>query len=108
MTATLTCFPLDVLRTRIMAPGGGLPSGAKLATALIRIVQAEGVGALYIGVLPAICSMAPSGAVFYGVYDLLKVSIAVPMQFCPNTRSNHEAHLSPLTPIGGEHPAGAV
>ena len=42
---------------------------------LARIVQMEGFGALYVGVLPAICSMAPSGAVFYGVYDLLKVRL---------------------------------
>ncbi|KAK9833953.1 hypothetical protein WJX74_010796 [Apatococcus lobatus] len=74
VTATLTCFPLDVLRTRIMAPGGGLPPGTGPAMGLARIVQMEGFGALYVGVLPAICSMAPSGAVFYGVYDLLKTA----------------------------------
>ena len=33
----------------------------------------QGFGALYAGVLPALISVAPSGAVFYGTYDLLKV-----------------------------------
>ena len=33
----------------------------------------QGFGALYAGVLPALISVAPSGAVFYGTYDLMKV-----------------------------------
>ena len=74
----MTCFPLDVLRTRIMGPGGSRYSGA-LRT-LRTIVASEGLGALYVGVLPAIISMAPSGAVFYGVYDLLKVWRALRVQ----------------------------
>ena len=36
-------------------------------------VCVQGFGALYAGVLPALISVAPSGAVFYGTYDLLKV-----------------------------------
>ena len=38
------------------------------------IVAAEGVGGLYRGILPALLSMAPNGAVFYGVYDCLKMA----------------------------------
>lgn len=37
------------------------------------LVVLQGFGALYAGVLPALISVAPSGAVFYGTYDLLKV-----------------------------------
>lgn len=40
----------------------------------------QGFGALYAGVLPALISVAPSGAVFYGTYDLLKVPSGLYMQ----------------------------
>lgn len=36
------------------------------------MVQTEGFFSLYKGLVPSIISMAPSGAVFYGVYDILK------------------------------------
>lgn len=75
VTASLTCFPLDVVRTRILAA----PHGSSLGpVALMRsIVRTEGFGGLYSGVLPALISVAPSGAVFYGTYDVLKVIIIV-------------------------------
>ncbi|WIA10639.1 hypothetical protein OEZ85_010820 [Tetradesmus obliquus] len=70
ITATLVCFPLDVLRTRLMAPWGH-KYGGPLRT-LQGMARFEGLGALYAGCVPAVIGMAPSGAVFYGVYDLLK------------------------------------
>ncbi|KAF6259403.1 mitochondrial carrier domain-containing protein [Scenedesmus sp. NREL 46B-D3] len=70
ITATLVCFPLDVLRTRLMAPWGH-KYGGPLRT-LQGMAKCEGLGALYAGCVPAVVGMAPSGAVFYGVYDLLK------------------------------------
>mmetsp|Transcript_14880 Transcript_14880/g.44931 ORF Transcript_14880/g.44931 Transcript_14880/m.44931 type:complete len:473 (+) Transcript_14880:269-1687(+) len=70
ITASLTCFPLDVARTRILAAPHGSSPGL---LALIRsIARTEGIGGLYSGVLPALISVAPSGAVFYGTYDVLK------------------------------------
>lgn len=67
----LTCFPLDVVRTRIMAaPQGASPPPLTLMRSIARN---EGLGALYSGCLPALISVAPSGAVFYGTYDVLKV-----------------------------------
>lgn len=38
------------------------------------IIKSEGIGALYAGCLPALISIVPSGAVFYGLFDLLKDS----------------------------------
>lgn len=70
ITATLVCFPLDVLRTRLMA-NGGRRYGGPFAT-LHGIFKYEGIGALYAGCVPAVVAMAPAGAVFYGVYDSLK------------------------------------
>lgn len=36
------------------------------------MIQTEGFFSLYKGLVPSILSMAPSAAVFYGVYDMLK------------------------------------
>ena len=72
VTATVTCFPLDVMRTRVMGPGGHAYGG--VFNTFTKMVRTEGIGSLYVGLLPALISMAPAGAVFYGVYDLLKVS----------------------------------
>jgi hypothetical protein len=47
VTAVLCCFPLDLLRTRLLVPGGSKYGGA-LQT-LRGIVRQEGVGALYTG-----------------------------------------------------------
>eukprot|EP00803_Ostreobium_quekettii_P005424 evm.model.scf_298.13 EVM.evm.TU.scf_298.13 scf_298:85022-89034(-) len=70
LTAVITCFPLDTLRTRILAGS----SYRGLGHALTSIVRNEGFPALYQGCIPALVSMAPSCAVFYGLYDLLKWS----------------------------------
>ena len=71
VTSTVTCFPLDVMRTRVMGPGGHVYGG--VLSTFKNLLQKEGISSLYVGLLPAVISMAPAGAVFYGVYDLLKV-----------------------------------
>ncbi|KAH0940307.1 hypothetical protein HID58_007768 [Brassica napus] len=48
VTACLLCLPLDTVRTVMVAPGG------------------EALG----GLVPSLVSMAPAGAVFYGIYDI--------------------------------------
>jgi hypothetical protein len=68
----MACFPLDVVRMRLMAPGGH-KYGGMIAT-LRGITRCEGWHALYAGCLPAVIGMAPAGAVYYGVYDNLKTS----------------------------------
>ena len=74
VTAILCCFPLDVLRTRMLS---ATPMGASLYAkgpirTLAGIVRGEGLASLYVGVLPALASLAPSNAVFYAVFDTLK------------------------------------
>lgn len=69
----MTCFPLDVLRTRIMGPHGAMYARSGVAGTIATIVRQEGFGALYSGCVPALISVLPSGAVFYGTYDLLQV-----------------------------------
>jgi hypothetical protein len=50
ITATLVCFPLDVVRTRLMTRGRGVSYGGGPLRTLVGIVRNEGPGALYTGV----------------------------------------------------------
>ncbi|KAJ9166593.1 hypothetical protein P3X46_021319 [Hevea brasiliensis] len=70
ITATILCIPLDTIRTKIAAPGGEALGG--VIGAFHHMIRTEGFFSLYKGLVPSIISMAPSGAVFYGVYDILK------------------------------------
>ncbi|KAK4489162.1 hypothetical protein RD792_004956 [Penstemon davidsonii] len=70
ITATIICLPMDTIRTVMVAPGGEALGG--LIGTFRHMVQTEGFFSLYKGLIPSIISMAPSGAVFYGVYDILK------------------------------------
>ncbi|KAL3527720.1 hypothetical protein ACH5RR_012376 [Cinchona calisaya] len=70
ITATVLCIPMDTIRTVMVAPGGEALGG--VIGAFCHMIQSEGFFSLYKGLVPSIVSMAPSGAVFYGVYDILK------------------------------------
>ncbi|KAJ6814838.1 putative mitochondrial adenine nucleotide transporter BTL3 [Iris pallida] len=70
ITATILCIPMDTIRTKMVAPGGEALGG--IIGAFRHMLQTEGFFSLYKGLVPSIISMAPSGAVFYGVYDILK------------------------------------
>lgn len=54
----------------MVAPGGEALGG--VIGAFRHMIQTEGFFSLYKGLVPSIISMAPSGAVFYGIYDILK------------------------------------
>ncbi|KAI8550389.1 hypothetical protein RHMOL_Rhmol06G0102400 [Rhododendron molle] len=70
ITASMLCLPLDTIRTKLVAPGGEALGG--VVGAFRNVILTEGFFSLYKGLLPSIMSVAPSGAVFYGVYDILK------------------------------------
>ncbi|XP_042492248.1 probable mitochondrial adenine nucleotide transporter BTL3 [Macadamia integrifolia] len=70
ITASILCLPMDTIRTKIVAPGGEALGG--VIGAFRHMIQTEGFFSLYKGLVPSLLSMAPSGAVFYGVYDILK------------------------------------
>ncbi|KAL9245749.1 hypothetical protein vseg_019365 [Gypsophila vaccaria] len=72
ITATLLCLPMDTIRTVMVAPGGEALGGV-IGTCR-HMIQTEGFFSLYKGLVPSLVAMAPSGAVFYGVYDMLKVA----------------------------------
>ena len=58
------------MRTRLIAPGGEALGG--MLGCFNQMIHREGFLSLYKGLFPALLSMVPSGAVFYGVYDILK------------------------------------
>ncbi|ESW31653.1 hypothetical protein PHAVU_002G256400 [Phaseolus vulgaris] len=70
ITATLLCLPMDTIRTVMVAPGGEALGG--VIGAFRHMIRTEGFFSLYKGLVPSIISMAPSGAVYYGIYDILK------------------------------------
>lgn len=95
MTACLTCFPLDLVRTRILS---GDCSHVNAFGVLGTIARQEGIGALYVGCLPAVFGMAPAGAVFYGSYDLLKLHH---LQGCRQVRSERVKDGASMELAGG-------
>ncbi|KAM0894682.1 hypothetical protein ACQ4PT_024318 [Festuca glaucescens] len=72
VTATIMCIPMDTIRTKMVAPGGEALGG--VIGVARHMIQTEGLFSLYKGLVPSLISMAPSGAVFYGVYDILKAA----------------------------------
>lgn len=54
----------------MVAPGGEALGG--VIGTFRHLVNTEGFFSLYKGLVPSIVAMAPSGAVFYGIYDILK------------------------------------
>lgn len=71
MTAVVTCFPMDVLRTRLLTNGGQEKYGSFWACVRTMYRQ-EGMSTFYRGITPALVSMVPNAAVYYSVYDGLK------------------------------------
>lgn len=71
MTAVITCFPMDVIRTRLLTAGGLERYGSFLAC-VRRMYREEGLSTFYRGITPALVSMAPNAAVYYSIYDGLK------------------------------------
>eukprot|EP01133_Synstelium_polycarpum_P016692 gene16692-19843_t len=68
------CYPLDVLRRRMMIQGiGGQPTLYKNGVhALKTIVNTEGAAALYRGITPAYFKVVPTVAITFAVYEMCK------------------------------------
>ena len=72
--AILCCFPLDVLRTRMLSKGGEDFYRRGVLATVAHVLKKEKFAAFYVGVIPALISVIPSNAVFYTVYDSLKAN----------------------------------
>jgi hypothetical protein len=70
-TAVTICYPMDVVRTRLVVRGG--TQKYKNILSCIRILyKEEGLASFYRGILPAMAQMTPNAAVYYSVYNSLK------------------------------------
>ena len=67
--ATVACFPLDVVRTRLMAPDSKYHG---IAPTLVRIVKEEGALALYKGLTPTVLQRVPDLCIHFSVYETAK------------------------------------
>jgi solute carrier family 25 phosphate transporter 23/24/25/41 len=67
--ATVACFPLDVVRTRLMSPNSQYKG---IAPTLNRIVQEEGFSALYKGITPTLLQRIPDLCLHFSVYETTK------------------------------------
>ncbi|CAI5997238.1 unnamed protein product [Closterium sp. NIES-64] len=70
--ATFACFPLDTVRTRMIAQGG--IACTDLVGCLSEMIRSQGFFGLYRGIWPAVYSIAPSCAIFYAAYDFMKTT----------------------------------
>uniref|UniRef100_A0A7S4PMZ4 Mitochondrial carrier protein n=1 Tax=Paramoeba aestuarina TaxID=180227 RepID=A0A7S4PMZ4_9EUKA len=67
--ATALCFPLDVVRTRLMSPQSDYNG---IARSLIRITREEGKAGLYKGLAPTIFQRIPDLCIHFSVYETSK------------------------------------
>lgn len=68
--AAVATTPFDVMKTRTMTAGPGMPS--TMGAIMIAIVQQEGLLALFKGALPRFFWIAPLGAMNFAGYELAK------------------------------------
>jgi hypothetical protein len=73
IASVCSCFPMDVVRTRLLVSGGYQKYGG-LRRCIQQMYKKEGPGAFYRGFLPAMIAMTPNGAVYYTTYDRLKMN----------------------------------
>ena len=72
ITSVSSCFPMDVVRTRLLVTGGMDKYGGVRAC-IARLYAKEGIGAFLSGFPPGYHRHDPNGAVYYTVYDRLKM-----------------------------------
>ncbi len=100
ITATIVCFPLDVLRTRLLAKGSGPRYGGPLKT-LSGIIRHEGVGGLYTGEASAAAAAAAAAGLDWSMWR----------QFLPCTqslRAQRGRQLCTPAGAGSRHAHGKV
>ena len=94
VTAATACFPIEVLRRRKMV---GEFAGVSLVPALSRLARAEGIGALYRGVLLNAGKVSVGTGLSFVLYELLKDSLRVDGRVPPwdaraTARQPHHSH----------------
>ncbi|CAN6451532.1 unnamed protein product [Victoria cruziana] len=77
IAATFVC-PLDVVKTRLQVyglaeHGRGHNQGSLILTSLQHIIKNEGIKGMYRGLSPTILALLPTWAVYFTVYEKLKI-----------------------------------
>ena len=72
VTSTITCFPLEVLRTRLCCSEAG--AYHNMFDALSSIVRKEGPRALFGGLGPSVAGVVPYAGINLGMYDALRLA----------------------------------
>ena len=70
--STICCFPLDVVRTRLMSLGSDYRG---IISSLGRIVKEEGYHGLYKGIFPTVLQRVPDLCVHFAMYETVKFSL---------------------------------
>jgi hypothetical protein len=75
LTAVTLTYPLDLVRARLAMQASGKLQSARytgVANALITIPRVEGFAALYRGIAPTMCGVAPYAAIKFSAFEALK------------------------------------
>lgn len=94
VSSVVTC-PLDVIKTKLQAGGGG--HEARAVTLVASIWARDGVRGLYRGLGPTIFGYLPTWAIYFTVYDKVKMSVG-----------RRRGHDDPFTHIAAAMTAGAI
>jgi len=88
--STVLCSPLDVAKTRIQVQGvTGSAKYRGVSGALMTILREEGIRGWYLGITPAVCSVAVFWSVYFPCYDYAKRSIATTLGRSPTSSIVH-------------------
>ena len=103
-TATLTCYPLDLIRTRLATQLDAQIQYRGISHAFHRISAEEGILGLYRGVTPTLCVAVPNLAINFAIYETLKDNL---LEYRRETNSDLE-HLNVTDTLGCGAVAGII
>lgn len=100
--AMTSVYPLDMVRGRLTVQAGTVHQYNGMMDATRKIIQHEGVGSLYKGLLPSVIGVIPYVGLNFAVYETLKDMLAAKLEL----KSSKELSVAQSLTCGGF--AGAV
>jgi len=100
--AMTSVYPLDMVRGRLTVQAGTVHQYNGMVDATRKIIQHEGAGSLYKGLLPSVIGVIPYVGLNFAVYETLKDMLAVKLEL----KSSKELSVAQSLTCGGF--AGAV
>eukprot|EP00051_Salpingoeca_urceolata_P030947 m.9944 g.9944 ORF g.9944 m.9944 type:complete len:625 (-) comp3649_c0_seq1:19-1893(-) len=102
-TSTAVTYPLDLVRAQMAAHWNKSPRYPSYSAAFHKIVQQEGVGALYRGITPTLIGVIPYAGLSFGAYETLKAQLRVWLKL-----EGPNAELPVMTKLAAGAAAGLV